>query len=135
MPAVTAKKPHGIRYWLGLKRVLFLNLGIFLLMAWAFYGEVVRNDGMEDEIARLQKQSEELATKNSELAELGHRLSDPQMLEMEARLKLNMRKPGEEVVVIKGTTSTVTQPTAEEVRVAQEAEGTNVEKWWRYFFR
>lgn len=135
MPAPIVKKPHGLRYWLGLKRVLFLNMAVFLLLAWALYGEAVRDDSMEVEIKRLQEQSEELATKNSELAELGKRLSDPQMLEKEARLKLNMQKPGEEVVVITGGASSDAEAEALAMNEEPQMTGTNTQKWWRYFFR
>lgn len=122
---------------LGLKRVMALNIALFVLVAWGFSGELLRNRDMQTEVDRLQAQADELAAKNSELAELGKRMSDPQELERQARLKLNLRKPGEEVVVIKGVGGADAQatPAADVVPAVKEQPKSNLEKWWHYFFR
>lgn len=136
MPA-PQRKTYKLGQLLGLKRVMALNIALLALVAWGFSGELLRNRDMQTEVDRLQSQADELAAKNSELAELGKRMSDPQELERQARLKLNLRRPGEEVVVIKGVgdAQASVAPDAIAVAAAKEDGGSNLEKWWHYFFR
>ncbi len=136
MSAPRPKKTLKLWQLLGLKRVMALNIALFVLIAWGFSGELLRNKDMQGEVDRLQAQADELAAKNSELAELGKRMSDPQELERQARLKLNLRKPGEEVVVIKGVgdSSLSSAPDSAIMPAQNGPDQSNAQKWWHYFF-
>jgi cell division protein FtsB len=121
------------------KSFLVLNLGVLLLIGWGFAGEYVRNKQLESEIETLERRSEELAARNLELADLADRLAGPEMVEKEARLKLNLQKPGEEVVVIRGSGPVVTNGSASPGTDADAEEGTgiamsNPRKWLHHFF-
>jgi cell division protein FtsB len=127
----------GIGNVLGLKRVLAANLAIFALVGWGLAGEYLRNRDMQKEIDLLDGQASALEQRNGELKEAGERFGSAAVLEREARLKLNLQKPGENVVVVR------------DVKVASGSDGedgaagdaddgggmTNAAKWWHYFFR
>lgn len=137
MPRLTPTQPSRIRRFFGLKKLLVANVIAFALVAWGFSGEYVRYRRMEGEIDRLRQEASQLEQKNSELAEIGSRLSAGTMLEREARVKLNLRRPGEEVIVIRGDVTAQPEGQDAAARAAKDAEARapNHVKWWRYFFR
>jgi cell division protein FtsB len=119
--------------WLGLKRTT-VGLGLALLVVgWGLTGEYLRDREMQREIDRLEARATEMAAKNRELEETGSTVSSEALLEREARLKMNLQKPGEQVVVVQGGAP---QPRAEAAAAEAEAGApTNAAKWWRHFFR
>ena len=127
----------GIVALLRMRSVLAVNLAIALFIAWGFAGEYMRSRGMQDEIDRLQEQAEALESKNLELADMANRFSSSSMLEREARLKLNMQKPGEEVVVVseRATFEGGEAETEEAAVTAEESSAiSNAKKWLDHFF-
>ena len=94
---------------------------------------------MQKEIDRLQARAEILVVKNTELREQGKNTQAVGILEHEARLKLNLQKPGEEVVIVRDST-TENKPETDGVREKSQNEpfvssGSHPQKWWHYFFR
>jgi cell division protein FtsB len=133
-----AEKEGGVRRFLGLKRVLAANVVIFAVVAWGLAGEFLRNRDMQREIDRLDGQASQMEKKNSDLQDLGQRFSSQAMLEREARTKLNLQKPGEQVVIVRdgGRTDDGAEIEPAAGAAADEDQGPgNAAKWWRYFFR
>lgn len=131
---------EGLKGFFRRKSVLAVNLGVLVLVAWGFGGEYVRNRDMESEIGQLRAQAEGLEARNLELAQLAKRLDDPEIIEREARLKLNLQRPGEEVVVVRDLSPARGEGEIAaadgEVQVRQEPEEvSNARKWFRHFFR
>ncbi len=120
----------NIHRLLGMKRTLAVNVALFAVIAWGFAGEFSRNREIQGEIDRLQSQADQLQTKNGELAALDQRFSSKDVLERAARLQLNLQKPGEQVVVVRGLAKT-DAVSAAGLPATQEA---NPRKWWHYFF-
>jgi hypothetical protein len=58
-------------------------------------------------------------------------LNSEQSVEAQARLNLNLKKPGETVVVIEKEENKLSQ---EEVNSKHQAPESNLLKWWQYFF-
>ncbi|HCC21925.1 TPA: hypothetical protein DEP86_00820, partial [Candidatus Uhrbacteria bacterium] len=94
-------------------------------------------------ISRLDGQVVELEDRNVELRRTADRLSGSAMLEREARLKLNMRRPGESVVVIKSENLDEQEYSSLDVSVADSgltsgsfaaSQISNYHKWIRHFF-
>lgn len=138
MPAAPRdNQPGRISRFLGLKRVLAANVALFALIGWGFSGEIMRNRGMQEEIDRLAERAAELETKNSELESLGERMREGALLEKQAREKLNLRRPGEEVVVVKDVPAALSLPEeAVQARAVGFADpSSNLARWWQYFFR
>lgn len=130
------KETGGILKFLGLKRVLAANIAIFALVGWGFAGEYLRNREMQQEIDSLEGRAASLQEKNDKLAEATERFGSTAVIEREARLKLNLQKPGETVVVVRETAKL--QDSEDPAGPAPEGEsrgGTNPSKWWHYFFR
>ncbi len=134
---------RGIGQALRLRRVLALNLGVLLLVGWGFTGEFLRGRSMEEEIGRLDGQASELEDRNVELRRTADRLSGSAMLEREARLKLNMRRPGESVVVVKSEGPNVQGYLSSGIPAADSGSAggsfaafqvSNYHKWIRHFF-
>lgn len=130
---------------LGLKAFLAVNVAVFALVGWNFVGEYMRGRELRLEIAAMERRAAELETKNFQIAELGKKLAQGEMIEREARIKLNLQKPGEEVVIVRGAdkTSVGTAARTKIVTGLAVSEGTinrtspprsNPEKWMSYFF-
>ncbi|PLX26394.1 hypothetical protein C0580_00005, partial [Candidatus Parcubacteria bacterium] len=79
----------------------------------------------------IQKMEEQLATvegKNTEMEKLITYLNTDEYIEKQARLKLNLSKPGEKQVNIAGTDESVDI-------FAQDDKTPNPIKWFNYFFK
>lgn len=105
--------------------VLFILLGWFSLSAWQAHVQsrqvTRRADELEAEIRTLEQDNETLG-----LAQ--EYFKSPAFLERQARLKLNYKEPGEEVVFIYNSTAS-SQPEAPGKRIKAMA---NYRKWWQY---
>jgi len=95
------RKENGLTRFLRMKIVLVLNVALLGVVAWGFGGEYVRNRELQRDIDGLKTAADALQNRNVELVALRERLSGDGQVEREARLKLNLMKPGEKVVIIK----------------------------------
>jgi len=83
------------------------------------------------QIKGLKNKIEELKTSNEELAGLEEYFKSEEFLEKEARLKLNLTKPGEKLIIIKQIEEDL-EEFEQEQGLAKEI--SNIQKWWQYFF-
>lgn len=114
---------------------IFVVFGVIVGMILLFNslgGEVSKSSELAQEIKRLELEIEKLETRNSAILDLSKQLDDIESLESEARIKMGMRMPGEEVVVINRPTSTskAAIPVGDEGASIWE----NLGKWYKYFF-
>ena len=120
-------------------------LGFVALTAIAFplVRKINQQRALAREIEALAAEAEKVEQKNSDLrAVLGY-LESSGFAEKEARLNLDLKKPGEKVVVIKGDENQAT--TTEAVKSLFNVPGldkavepqttSNSQKWLEYFFR
>lgn len=85
---------------------------------------------VEKEIEEIKSQISLYENQNRELSELLSYLQSDQSLEEQARQNLNLKKPGEVVVVIENKKTAFAA-----VSDNQASSGaSNLEKWWGYFF-
>ncbi len=126
-----------------MRRFLVVNLALLFLMGWGFTSEMMRNGSMQEEIEQLELQAEALEGRNVELRNLAQKYSGSGMLEREARLKLNLKKPGEEVVVVRDINSPALTTEGESQNIFRELateevkppdQSSNIKKWISYFF-
>jgi len=125
------------------KRILsskvFLFLAVLALIALAVNlgRESYRKYQLGKEIQALKTEMERLEGRNSQLAEMIEYFKDESYLEKEARLKLNLKKPGEKVVIystraddsIAGQAAALAAP-----EVGSAGKTDNYWLWWEYFF-
>ncbi|MFA6534532.1 MAG: septum formation initiator family protein [Patescibacteria group bacterium] len=101
---------------------------VFLLVT--FGREFYRRYYLEEQIKALAGQVSELENKNQEFNQLINYLQTTNFTEEEARVKLGLKKPGEEVVVInQADGGFATKLTAE-----SGGRWGNPGRWWNYFF-
>jgi cell division protein FtsB len=138
--------PRHHRTWL--RRVLefrflfVVNMIVLIFLAWSFGREFLRNREIQRDIASLQAEADALQARNLEITRLHSTLQTESSIEREARLKLGLKKPGEQVVVIQPGTQTTQDGDGDASSdpfgiLSGEAEMrvvANPVKWWYYFF-
>jgi len=118
-------------------RFLFaINLAVAILLGFSFGREYLRNQGIQNDIRNLEAKAAALEARSLEMTKLQSTFQSEMFIEREARLKLGMKKPGEQAVVVQspGDRTGV-------FRVEEPASGltaadklANPVKWWYYFF-
>ncbi len=126
--------------------LVVVNVLIIVFLGLTFGREYFRSREIQSEINKLQTQADTLVARNIALSELQTAIQTESFIEREARLKLGMKKPGEEVVVVKEAME-VTEA-SEVTEKGNEADPLNLvldnkteqtriansTKWWYYFF-
>ena len=105
--------------------LVFLVLIIFPLAKTYSQKRVV-----EKEISDVKKQISDFETANQDLKEMIAYLNSDQSLEEEARLNLNLKKNGEQVVVINDGNSNASTSSF----IVPSKNKSNLAKWRDYFF-
>ncbi|MBN1585484.1 septum formation initiator family protein [Candidatus Uhrbacteria bacterium] len=123
------------RWWLAGRGLFLANLAVLALVAWGFSGEYFRHRRLKSELSRLEAEAVRLETENSETVELGRRFAADEAVEREARTKLGLRKPGESVIILKGTGAVPVSSGGEAAAsVPGDSEDGKLRLWWKYFF-
>lgn len=104
---------------------------VFILVVIALGRESYRYFRINQEVKNLEKKIEELKTSNEELSAMKEYFQSNEFLEKEARLKLNLTKPGEKLIIIKQIEGDLKEIEKKE-GIAKEI--SNLQKWWNYFF-
>lgn len=85
---------------------------------------------VEKEIEEVRKEISDFESANAELKEMIAYLESGQSLEEQARLNLNLKKPGEKVIVVETLKN---ESSTDDINKTTSAEN-NFAKWWQYFF-
>jgi cell division protein FtsB len=113
------------------KSFIFFLLIVLVLAIIAFGRESYRNFGINQEIKDLERKIKQLKASNEELIGLEEYFQSEEFLEKQARLKLNLTKPGEKVIIIKQIEEDL-KGLGQKETIAKEI--SNIQKWWEYFF-
>jgi len=129
---LSSDRPHNYLYRLfsSQRFLAIIGLVFLVLIAIPLARVYTQRQLVAQEIAEVQQQSDAFAQQNQSLGDLLNYLQSDQALEAAARLNMNLKKPGEGVIVIENP-QTVTMdsvPTSTAVSVSNPA------KWWSYFF-
>ncbi|OGZ57700.1 MAG: hypothetical protein A3B96_00515 [Candidatus Spechtbacteria bacterium RIFCSPHIGHO2_02_FULL_43_15b] len=128
-------------------RLSLLILGsITIWMGYVAGQEMHERYKVKKEIDRLKEEIISLEKRNNDLSSLIGSFEDPNVIELEAKKRLNLKKPGEEVVVIVRDGQS-----AEDLNISNNEEGetiagansennenkeinyvSNAIKWWKY---
>ncbi len=95
------QEKQGVREFIGSKFVLSVLFFIIIVTGIASFKALERNWLVERERKTMEEDLKNLQERKGELTDESKDLSSGQGIEREARDKLNYRKPGEEVVIIK----------------------------------
>ena len=147
-----ALRKNSIKKFLSSKVFLFFIVLALIGLTINVGRESYRKYQLTKEINSLKSETERIEGKNQQLTNLLEYFKEESYLEKEARLKLNLKKPGEKIVVISGDKN---QDTARSPELVQENTGmsaltgedpavgrplesnleeSNFWKWWEYFF-
>lgn len=115
---------------------------VLALIAYPMWQKMEHKQAIEREVAALEAEAERIAAANKELEDMIEYLQGDAFAEREARLRLNMKKPGEQVVVVQGNEGVVAgEQEVESVFRVRGLEKDPVQetvpnrmRWWQYFF-
>lgn len=110
---------------------IIILLVIIFFAALGIVKTFVKSQKIKAETAELQDKVVELKKENQDLASQKQYYSSPYFVEKEARLRLNMRKPGEKVVFIQHED----EINYKEQRKLNNEFLVNFLDWWDYFFK
>lgn len=119
---------------------IFLGAMVILIfwMAISTGRAMWRKFQIEHEISVLKKNISEMEKKNEELLARLDYFKNEENVEKEARAQLNVKRPGEKVVVIlkkeDNRSKSKQEGNSSSDRLADKKNLSNPLKWWRYFF-
>lgn len=124
------RKKFSAKRFLTSKLFLILGLVVLIFLVFALGKKFFESREIDQEIDAAKADIAKLEARNNELGELLNFVSTDAFLEQEARLKFNLLKPGESVVVIQPNG----QAPIEEAENRENDNFSNPRKWWSYFF-
>ena len=107
-----------------------LALGFLIMILFPLAKTYTQKKILETEINEVQREIASFEKNNQELREMIDYLQSEQSLEEQARLNLNLKKPGEQVIVIDNSQKLASLA----VEATPLDSSSNFNKWWRYFF-
>lgn len=120
------------------KILLIISLLVLIFFTVNLSREVINRRDLQGEINALQEKIDSLKSRNTELVGLIEYFKTLDFVETEARTKLNLRKPGESIIIVpeagdlKGEAQDATN---EPTFITTIVKGIpNSQKWWNYFF-
>lgn len=124
------------------RTVVLVGVVLVVLIAFPLVKKINQKRALDREIAALQAEAGRVEQKNSELRDAIEYLESSGFAEKEARMNLDMKKPGESVVVVKGLTPAESTPQNSEPifnvpgldKTVAPPAISNAQRWWDYFF-
>ena len=136
-----APKKSFIRRVLELRMFLVVNLLILFFLSLSFGREFLRDYQIQREINNLRTDAESIEARNFEITDYNAELQTQAYLEEEARLRLGLGEPGENLVIImdQDGQSVVESEISSEQLTTQNSQlitldASNPERWYYYFF-
>ncbi len=124
------REQTGIRRFFASRLFIILAFLAIFFVAAAYIRAYYQDYKVRQEIKTLQEEVKKLEKKKLESMEILKYVISPEFVEEKARTELNMKKPGENVLVI--SSSSQEQETAEKAEQAKPLLKNPV-KWWYYF--
>jgi cell division protein FtsB len=126
------------------KFLSLLGLVAIILISLPFAKNTIKQHRINQEINGLKKEIGDLQNKNVDLKNFVSYLSSDQFAEEQARLNLGLKKPGEELTVIKTEAGNAAVTTSSKDSIfsipgyekkINAPKASNPQKWLNYFFK
>ncbi len=126
------------------KFLTLLGMAAIISISFPFVKNSLKQRGINKEISGLKQEIADLRDKNVDLKKFVSYLGSDQFAEEQARLNLGLKKPGEELVVIKPAAGETTGGTSSGNtifningggKVNIDVKKSNPKKWLDYFFK
>lgn len=123
--------------------ISIVGLAIIIFISIPMAKNVSKRYTINQEISKLQNEINDIEKKNNELSKLTEYLESDQFITEQARLNLNYKKQGEEMIVIKDKDALNTKIEDDNKNTVFEMKGINNDQkkpasnpflWWNYFF-
>lgn len=111
--------------------VIFLIV-VFIFSVIAFSREFYRSFTVSQQINNLENKIKELKKENNKLSQMENYLQSEDFLQKEARIKLNLTKPGEKLIIVKTPEQTLNEKNEGQKLPVEKK--PNIKLWWEYFF-
>ena len=109
--------------------LILILIGIFTALGKEGY----RKYQLDKEITSLEKEISSLKKENKEISELLNYFKSNEFLEKQARLKLNLLKQGEKLIIIRPEKQDIlSSSSVEESKTKKDF--SNIKRWWDYLF-
>lgn len=118
------------RSFLKSRIVTWLLTAVFVFVLIGFVRVYLQKRQIDQEIAKLQDQTNKIKKDNEQLSYLIKYYNTPQYQEKQAREKLNLKKDGEVVVGLPDSTETASQ----DQTTTSLSKSSNAKAWFNYFF-
>lgn len=124
------------KWFLSSKILLFASLFILIFFSVNLVREIINRHDLQQEIDKLQGQINSLESSNKELIGLIEYFKTMDFVEKEARTKLNLRKPGEQIIIVpeEGAKSQILPEQLITLPSSQIKSQPSPINWWNYFF-
>jgi len=142
------QRTKKIKKILSSKIFLFIAIFVLIFLLIGLIRETYRKHQLMGEINQLKSNVDKLEGDNQQLVDLIDYFKEDSYLEKEARIKLNLRNPGETVVVLSKDTinkvevirkggAEIEEEDKKDVEsvINNDPEMVNYWKWWEYFFQ
>lgn len=115
-------------------------IALFLFALYSNIRLIVRNYNLQKRVETVRTEVSQMQTRNEKLRLILSYYQTPAYQEIEARRRLQVKKPEETMLSVKGLELSAKELNLLEDAVYQEAtapktkDKTNFEKWWEYLF-
>jgi len=113
------------------KSFVILLIIIFIISIILFFKETYKSFTISQDIRSLENRIKEIEKSNEKFSQMEQYLQSEDFLQREARLKLNLTKPGEKLIIVKTPEKTLDDNEKQEL---VEKQKNNIQLWWEYFF-
>lgn len=128
------KKKSNFKSRLFASPVWLIPGAIILILIFSSYLRVAfQKAAIQKELAILAREKEKLETNNKDLAGLLDYFASESYKEREMRIKLDLQKPGEQVIIISQEGENVSSGNSSDA-AGDNSRFANLKKWWNYFF-
>lgn len=117
--------------------VVLIAGALFITFSTAIVRELINGHEVRQQVQRLEHQVATEQQRQAQLQDLIDYLGSPTFQEQEARLKLGLKKTGEQVIVVP-----TPAPSVNGTNIPPAAQTTDIngqplshpQRWWKYFF-
>jgi len=128
------ERQHGTlyRFFTSQRFLAIVGLVFLIMIAFPLARTYSQKKIIEKELAEIRAEIEQFDKEElSDLEEMIKYLNTEHSLESQVRMNLNLKKPGETVVVIEKDENKIKQ---EDLNAKNMAPKNNLLRWWQYFF-
>jgi len=126
-------QPSTLRRFFTSRLFLVVIFCVIALIIFGFIRTYYQDYKVKQEIANLQKEVDNLQKKKFQSMELLEYVTSDAFVEEKARTELNLKKPGENVLIIPNTAKTTSESEVVPVLSESGQKLSNPIKWWYYF--